>query len=454
MRASPTSELFRRRESGYLAVALALVLAGLAFAYFTSPTRLVVAVGPPGSVDETLMQAFARQLGPQKTGIKLKVQPVPDIREAAQALERGRADLAIVRSDVALPQNGLTMAVLREAAVIVVAPEAAKLDDLPSMEGKKLGIVLSHQADPHLIETLLRHYDLDATAVTLVPIPADRLVPALKTREIDAVAFVTPAASSHAAEFVKGLVKAFDGKIEFIPIDEADAIAQRHPALNAVTVPAGAWGGRPKQPTEEVKTVGVTYRLMARADVDRGTISIATQYLFQMRSRLAAVTRAANFMRAPETDTSTSAMLPNHPGAVDYFQREQESFMDRYGDWVYLLALLGSGVVSALAWVRQRFLRQRRQEIDDVLDRLLIILAEARKAETQTRLDELSVEIDRLLSVAVGHARSGTASDRTTSALVLALDGARSAIADRSREIGSAAEPGRRDEPPRLVKIT
>ncbi|HEY0571266.1 MAG TPA: C4-dicarboxylate ABC transporter substrate-binding protein, partial [Enterovirga sp.] len=112
-------------------------------------------------------------------------------------------------------------------------------------------------------------------------------------------------------------------------------------------------------------------------------------------------------------------------------------------------------LVSALAWIRQRFLRERRQEIDDVLDRLLVILAEARSADTQTRLDELAAEIDRLLSVAVGHARTGTASDRTTSALVLALDGARAAIADRRGEIeGAPTRSERRDEPPRLLKVT
>jgi TRAP transporter TAXI family solute receptor len=454
MRISAIPGLFRRRETSYLVVALALALAGLLFVYLTSPTRLTVVVGPPGSADETLMHAFATQLGQQKTGIKLKVRTVPDVREAAQELERNRADLAIVRSDVAIPPNGLTMAVLREAAVIIVAPHSAKLEDLPALDGKKLGIVLSHEADPHLIEMLLRHYDLDASAVTLLPLSADRIGPALNAGEIDAVALVAPAAGTRAAELVKNLVKAYNGQLAFIGIEEADAISQRQPYLSAVTIPSGAWGGRPKQPPEEVKTAGVTYRLMARSDVDRTAISVTTQYLFQMRSRLAVVTRAANFMKAPENDTSTSAMLPNHPGAVDYFQREQESFMDRYGDWVYLVAFFGSGLLSALAWVRQRFLRERREEIDDVLDRLLIILAEARMAGTQARLDELSVEIDRLLAVAVGHARTGTASDRTTSAVVLALDGARSAIADRRREVAGGAEPNRREDPPRLLKVT
>jgi TRAP transporter TAXI family solute receptor len=451
------SGLLRRRETLFLAVALILGLFGLIFVYLSAPTRLSVAVGPPGTADDTLMQTFARLLGQQKTGIRLRVQSTPDVREAAQALERGGADLAVVRSDVALPQNGLTMAVLRDAAVIIVAPTRAKLTKLPDFDGKKLGVVLSHEADPALIATLLKHFDLETPDVTIVPIQAAQAVPSLKAGQIDAVALIAPPTGSNASDFVRGVLKAYDGRITFVGIDEADAIAERNPALSVVTVPAGSWGGRPKQPPDEFKTVGVSYRLMARSEIDRSTISVATQYLFQMRSRLAAVTRAANFMKAPDNDTQTSAMLPNHPGAVDYFQREQETFMERYGDLVYLLAFFGSGIASALAWFRQRFIRRRREEIDDVLDRLLTILAEARDADTLARLDSLSAEIDTLLATAVEHARNGNTDSRATAALVLAIDGARAAIADRRREVagGLALPPPHRDGAgPRLITVS
>ena len=163
-------------------------------------------------------------------------------------------------------------------------------------------------------------------------------------------------------------------------------------------------------------------------------------------------------MRAPETDTSTSATsatLPNHPGAVDYFQREQQSFSDKYSDWIYLAAFFGSGLLSGAAWLRQRLLDRKRQLIDDVLDRLLTILSDAREAESPIRLDELTAEVDELLAIAVAHARTGTAGSRTTSATVLALDGARAAIEDRRRQIGNPVrDAGRRDGAPRLFSVS
>jgi hypothetical protein len=42
-----------------------------------------------------------------------------------------------------------------------------------------------------------------------------------------------------------------------------------------------------------------------------------------------------------------------------YFEREQQGFIERYGDWVYLLAVLGGGFGSALAWLVASERRER-----------------------------------------------------------------------------------------------
>lgn len=430
-----------RRETLFLAGAVVLGLAALLFAYLAAPTTLTVAVGPAGSGDEKLIAAFAAELQQQRAGIRLTVVPVTDVREAAQAMDSKRADLAVVRPDVLIPQSGLTVAIMRQAAAIMVAPAAAKIGGMPALAGKRIGVVAEHEADPRFLTMLLRHYDLAPPSVTVVPVERERALAALKAKQIDVIAIVAPPAGSFAAEFVRDISNQYGGKITVVPVDEAEAITQRRPVLSEVTIASGVWGGRPKQPADEVKTVGVSYRLMARQDLDRSTIAEVAQDLFQMRSRLAATVRSANLMRAPETDTSTSAMLPNHPGAVDYFQREQKNFTDRYGDLIYLLAFFASGIGSALAWLRQRFARKRRERIDDVLDRLLAILNDARATETPARLTALTAELDELLAVAVGHTRAGTTGMGTTGAIALALDGARAAIGDRRRELAERVSP-------------
>ncbi|MGT2482210.1 hypothetical protein ACU4GR_32900 [Methylobacterium oryzae CBMB20] len=41
-----------------------------------------------------------------------------------------------------------------------------------------------------------------------------------------------------------------------------------------MTIPAGTFGGRPKRPDEEIKTVGASYRLMARGTVSRVAVRL------------------------------------------------------------------------------------------------------------------------------------------------------------------------------------
>lgn len=443
-----------RSDKLLLVVALVLGLMGVGYAYFTAPTRLSVAVGPAGSAEERLMHAFAQQLKTQKANIRLKTIPASDAKEAADLLDRGKADLAIVRPDVKVPENGLTLAILRDLATIVVTPIGSEIRDFNGLAGKRLGVVVAHEADPALVTTILRHYELEPPALTFVPLTRETAVTALKEDKVDAVALVATSTGSLAQYVVREIAKAHGGGITVLPVENPDGITQTSAFLKTVTIPEGIWGGRPKQPSQDVKTVGVAYRLMAHSDTDRTAVATLVEHLFQMRSRLAVKTRLANFMRAPEMETTaaaTSAMLPNHPGAVDYFERETQSVMDRYGDWIYLAAFFGSGAISALAWFIQRMRRRRRDTIDDVLDRLLDVLADARKAETADALDALTAEVDDLFRVAVEHARDGQADSRTTSAIVLALDGARSAIDDRRRMILTHDHPRRDGAGPRLV---
>jgi TRAP-type uncharacterized transport system substrate-binding protein len=437
-----------RRDGLYLAGALALLALAGAYLYWSRPTPLTVAVGPRDSADARLMEAYAALLDKERRGIRLALTYQDDVRDAAAALQDKRADLAVVRPDVRVPENGLTLAVLRDEALVVVAPESAGIDGLAALAGRRLGLVARHQADGAFIANLLRYEDLSAVdpggrpapnQVGLATIRSEDVAAALSERRVDAVAVVAAPASPEAAAVVRAVEGAArDRKVAFAEVPEGEAIGQRFPQIAAVTIPAGAFGGRPRWPAEDMKSVGISYRLMARDDLKRETAAAVTQYLFEKRGRLSAAAPSAHLLKAPDFDsaiTATSARLPNHPGAVDYFQREQLTFFQAYGDWVYLALFGGGSVGSALAWLGQRLRRKRRALVDVVLDRLMDILAEARESRDPAALDALAMEIDSLVLHAVRYARHRTTDTRTMSALILAIDSARSAVADRRRAL-------------------
>lgn len=424
-----------RREWLLLIGAAALVLIGVVIYYVTGPTRLAVAIGPPDSPEARLVEAYATALQQQRSGVRLRTVPTDSLKSSAEALQRGEVDLAVVRPDVLLPVNGLSMAILREEALIVAAPQTSKIDDVGGLDKKRIGLIARHEADQRFLEAVLAHYDLKPPGVTITPLREADITAALTSKKVDVIAFVATPTGSAAEGLIRAVEKASGGKMTVVPVGQAATLAERNPAFTTMDVAEGALGGRPKQPAEEVKTVGVSYRLMARANLGRITVAEATQDLFQMRSRLALATPAANQMKALDTDTATGAALPIHPGAIDYFAREQLTFMDRYGDFLWLALFSMGGISSAAAWIFQQFARKRRELIDVLLDRLLKILTAAREATTVAQLNELARELDRLVSLAVKYARNRTTNARSMSALMMGIDSARAALSDRRREM-------------------
>jgi TRAP-type uncharacterized transport system substrate-binding protein len=431
---------------------------GLAF-LLAQPTTLTIAVAPRDGTEPELIKAYADALDADGENIRLKILSFDDVRESAAALQDGRADLAVVRPDVALPTNGLTLAILRDQAMMVVSPETSRIGSFPKLAGRRLGIGAHKDADLQLLKTLLGYYGLtlqEAVAglavppsgVGLVAVAETEVGPAIRDRRIDAfVSIIAPSAPKALA--LVGAVQAVSNgaKVGFVTVADGDAIIERFPRLQAVTIPGGLFGGRPKLPADDVKTVGASYRLMARASLSRVVAADVTRQLFETRSAAAQVTDAAEYVQAPAYDTTvaaTSARIPIHPGAIDYYERDQHGFIERYGDTLYLLGALAGGLVSVLAWIRQRLAGLRRERIDEILDRLLEIAGQARALRDPAAIAGLTGEVDALAMDVVRYARAREPSVPTLSAASVAIETARATIADcRARADAAGSRLGR-----------
>lgn len=447
-----------RREVLLLAGAILLGAGGVAAWVLLQATVLTIAVAPRDGTEPELIKAYADALDVAHENVRLKILPFDDVRESAAALQDGRADLAVVRPDVLLPTNGLTLAILRDQAMIIVSPEQAGITGFPKLAGKRLGIAAHQEADLGLLRSILGYYGLTletaggparASAVLLVPVDQEALAGAFREKRIDAfVSIIAPSAPKALAfvAAVQGL--ASGGKVAFVAVEDDDAVIERFPRLQAVTIPGGLFGGRPKLPADDVKTVGASYRLMARASLSRVVAADVTRQLFEKRTAAAQGTVAAEYLQAPAYDTTvaaTSARIPIHPGAIDYYEREQYGFIERYGDTLYLLGALAGGLVSVLAWIRQRLANLRGARIDALIDRLLEIAGQARTLRDPAERAALTVEVDTLAMDVVRYTRERSPDPSVLSAASAALDTARTTLADgRSQAEGATGRTVRR----------
>jgi DNA-binding transcriptional LysR family regulator len=107
-------------------MALLLAVAIIAVVYFLKPqATLRVTTGPGGSAVQRFISALVKVATAEYPRFDL-VQ-VNDLVASSKALEDGKVDLGIVRTDVATPLNSHTIAILRREVIVFRA--AARLVD-------------------------------------------------------------------------------------------------------------------------------------------------------------------------------------------------------------------------------------------------------------------------------------------------------------------------------------
>ncbi|GBU19438.1 MULTISPECIES: TAXI family TRAP transporter solute-binding subunit [Methylobacterium] len=442
-----------RREALIVAAVAVLAAGGFAAWYLLQATVLTIAVAPRDGTEPELIKAYADALERSDEGIRFRILSFDDVRESAAALQDGRADLAVVRPDVLLPTSGLTLAILRDQAMMLVSPEPAGIRTFAKLSGKRLGIAAHRDADFSVLKSVLGYYGLNLEeeagggpvkerSVGLVTIDQEAVAAAFREHRIDAfVSIIAPSAPKALAIVAAVRSVSRTGKVAFVAVEDDGAMIERFPRLQSVTIPGGLFGGDPKLPGDDVKTVGASYRLMARASLGRALAADVTQQLFEKRSAAAQATAAAEYVQAPAYDTTaaaTSARVPIHPGALDYFEREQHGFVDRYGDTLYLLGAIAGGLVSMLAWIRQRLAGLRRERIDEIMDRLLDIVQAARASTDRSELLALNEEINGLAADVARYARDREPNAQTMSAATIVIETARSAVSDTRRRLAAS----------------
>ena len=421
-----------RYALGALILAGSAVLAAVGYWWYLSPKQITIAVAAWGSAEGRVIEAYGQALAEQNKDIRLKLVPYADVRRSAQALQDKTVDLAIVRPDVFLPNNGLTVAILREEAVIIVAL-GSDIKNMAGLAKKQLAVVTHHAADLSAIRTVLAHYDLDRS-LTLMQMTAGDLEEALKGKRIDAVAFVAAPASRDAFELVQMVAQSAaervagnapapkaageraapkapggeaknedaENRVTIVAIEQSEALALKMPMLTQLKIPPGTLSGRPKLPAEEVATVAVSKTaLMAGSAslLDRGPLSETDPIPFPD-----ALAHCPDGILRQSPDRARrrhgdDAALPNHPGALDYYKREQLTFDGPlWGLGLGLGLLFGGSLSSGVAWAGQFFIRAAGEPIDEILHRLMCILSEARAARTVAELDALALEIDSLVT--------------------------------------------------------
>jgi len=365
----------------------------VAYRYYSRPVTLSVAVGSIDGEAAKAMSAIASRLVSINAPVRLKVIDSGTALEAAKAFSAGNVDLAVVRGDVGDLSQAQAVVVVSHVVALIVAPPGSTIDSIDKLKGRRVGVI-GGDANSKIVDVLSKEFGLDRAKVFKdIALPDARR--ALQSKEVSALLIVIPLAEKYLSlvrDFFQQGSKALP---VLIPIESAGAIAEAERAYESFDVPKGTLRGSPPVPDDDLTTLRASLYLVAQKKLGADLITSLTQTIMRVRRDLMGEEPIFAQITAPSTDAD--AYLPLHPGAAAFYNGTQQSFMDEYGNWIYLtpMVLGGAATVLAAAW---KFLGLGEPATrEGPLDSLYALGRRIRNVGTEAELLDIEEEIDNIL---------------------------------------------------------
>jgi TRAP-type uncharacterized transport system substrate-binding protein len=397
-----------------LLAGLAILASGaalLGYRYYTHPVTLTVAAGSIDGEAARAMSAIASRLVTINAPVRLTVIDTGTVLAASKMFSSGKADLAVVRGDVGDLSQAQAVVVVSHMVALVIVPPGSSIDGMNKLKGQTVGVI-GAETNSKLVDALSKEYGL-VSAKVFKDVALVDARHALQSKEIGALLVVIPLSQKYLS-LVRGFFPQGAKTLPaLISIDSAGAIADAERAYESFDVPKGTLRGAPPIPADDLTTLRTALYLVANKKLSSDLVTTLTQTIMNVRRDLMVEQPIFAQITAPNTDADS--YLAVHPGAAAFYNGTQQSFMDEYGNWIYLTPMIlgGLATVLATAW---KFLGIAPLANDGPLDTLYGLVRRIRKADTEAELGTIEDEIDEILKAQRAKAAAGDedAVDATT----------------------------------------
>ncbi len=330
----------KRRSYSLLVLAAGIFLFGVAAGTLylaLRPVTLRIAVGPPGSDDQKLVQALAQTFARDRSPVRLSPITTEGTTEAIALFATSKADLAVARGDLNLPANAEAVAIVRKNVVVLWAPSglppkgsrkppAPKIKAIDDLAGHRIGVIGRTQANVTFLRVILTESGVNPDKVAVTQFAANQISELARDPTLDAFMTVGPLDSKVTADAIAATAAA-RGEPKFLPVEVSEAIANKHPLYESEEIAGSTFSASPARPEDKVETVSVNHLIIAPKSLSDMTVGTFVRQLFAVRQQLAKEVPGAARIEKPDTDKD--AALPAHQGAAAYIDGTERTFLER-----------------------------------------------------------------------------------------------------------------------------
>ena len=392
-------------------VGVALVAGVVAYRFYARPTTLTLAVGSFDGEAAKIAAIVAGRLDATKSPVRIRIVPTDSVLDSAKLFAAGKTDLAIVRADVGDLSEARSVALVNKLVLMILALPGSGLTSIEKLRGHTVGVV-GGEINQRIVDALKKEYDLADKVIfkNIAPADAPR---AIQSKEAGAFLVVVPLNEKYLSLLRRSFGSNRNGFPSLIPVESAGAIADVDGAYESFDIPQGTLRGNPPVPDADLTTLRVGSYLVANKKLNADVVTTLTQAIISARNDLIRDQPLLAGLAAPDTDPD--AYIAVHPGAAAYYNGTQQSFMDKYSNWIYLTPMVLGGLASifAGAW---RFLGIARPEPGEATMKTLFALPRRiREVKSEAELTEIENQVDAALDAEMANAiKSENAQDVAT----------------------------------------
>ncbi|HYV70636.1 MAG TPA: TAXI family TRAP transporter solute-binding subunit [Pseudolabrys sp.] len=422
-----------------LVLSLGILAAGaglFGYRYITQPTTLTIAAGSLDGDVPRIMSAMAQRMASTNAPIRLKVVEKATSAEAAKEFAAGNVDLVIARADLVDLSIARAVLAVTHGVVLIVVPPGSPIEGMDDLRGKMIGVI-SADTNRQVIAAITKEYALDSAKVSFKNLTPADVPQAFQTKQIQALLVVLPLSEKYIAMLRDIFPRNAKASLGLVPIESAGAIEEVSPPFKSYELPKGTLRGSPPVPDDDLTTLRVPYFLVANKNLSDDVVTALTKAMMEVRRELVGEFPLLAQVMAPSTDKD--AYVPIHPGAAAFFDGDEKTIFDKYGDQFFYGSMLLGTMMSVLAAIWKFMTRDMGKPDERPSIRLYALVGKINEAKSESELSAIEQEIDEILKVELENCSSGKVNSGEMSAISLASQRLQYLMAQRRLTLNGAS---------------